>query len=54
MNEPKLMWKEVETGRLIDGAVPFVPVTRAVWAVKSDDGRWREISESEVELWRRR
>jgi hypothetical protein len=38
----KLVWKNIETGELIDGAVPFLPVTRAVHAIYTD-GKLKEI-----------
>jgi len=41
--EPKLVWKVVETGELIDGAVPFIPATRATWAI-TVDGKLVELS----------
>lgn len=38
---PKLVWKMLGTGELIDGAVPFMPPSRAVLA-EFLDGAWRE------------
>lgn len=42
--KPKLVWKNIETGELTDGAVPFLPVTRAVWAIVLD-GKLMELCE---------
>lgn len=38
----KLVWKNLETGELTEGAVPFVPATLAVWAI-DEDGVLREL-----------
>jgi len=38
-----LIWKEVETGRLVGPVAPFLPPSRVVYAVQTPDG-WREVA----------
>jgi hypothetical protein len=47
-DEIKLVWKNVETGELIDGAVPFLPITRAVYAIKDNSGILIEATHEQI------
>jgi hypothetical protein len=38
-----LAWKFLDTGEITDRAVPFLPVSRAVFAIKTLEG-WHEVT----------